>query len=79
MSNLLSVEQLSNYRGEYGRPVYVAVRGVVYDVTSGSTFYGPGALGGSRDRVHTSVNPHTSVIPVVDSVGFSGMGLHGVT
>ncbi|GAX80923.1 hypothetical protein CEUSTIGMA_g8358.t1 [Chlamydomonas eustigma] len=39
---LFTSEQLSSYNGEQGKPVYLAVRGVVYDVTDGTSFYGPG-------------------------------------
>lgn len=34
--------ELVAYNGTNGYPVYLAVRGKVFDVTSGSQFYGPG-------------------------------------
>ena len=33
---------LKDYNGEKGMPVYLAVRGKVFDVTPGKNFYGPG-------------------------------------
>ena len=33
---------LKPYNGTNGMPVYLAIRGQVFDVTSGSSFYGPG-------------------------------------
>lgn len=37
-----SPPELKPYNGENNMPVYLAVRGRVFDVTSGKNFYGPG-------------------------------------
>ena len=42
--NIYSIEQLSIFNGEGGKPCYVSIRGTVYDVTSGLSFYGPGKM-----------------------------------
>nr|KYP44224.1 putative steroid-binding protein 3 [Cajanus cajan] len=39
----LTPQQLSQYNGtDPSKPIYVAVKGRVYDVTTGKSFYGPG-------------------------------------
>ncbi|TKY74812.1 steroid-binding protein 3 [Spatholobus suberectus] len=39
----LTPQQLSQYNGtDSSKPIYVAVKGRVYDVTTGKSFYGPG-------------------------------------
>lgn len=39
----LTAQQLKGFDGsDPSKPVYVAIRGTVYDVTSGKGFYGPG-------------------------------------
>uniref|UniRef100_A0A2R9BZ92 Cytochrome b5 heme-binding domain-containing protein n=1 Tax=Pan paniscus TaxID=9597 RepID=A0A2R9BZ92_PANPA len=40
--SLLKIQKLSGYGGE-DQPIYLAVKGVVFDVTSGKEFYGQGA------------------------------------
>ncbi|XP_060040111.1 neudesin [Erinaceus europaeus] len=41
---LFTEEELARYAGvEEDQPIYMAVKGVVFDVTSGKEFYGPGA------------------------------------
>ncbi|XAR69976.1 hypothetical protein NMG60_11001773 [Bertholletia excelsa] len=39
----LTLEQLRQYDGtDSSKPVYLAVRGRIFDVTTGKSFYGPG-------------------------------------
>ena len=38
----LSLEELLKYQGEGESEVYIAVKGVIYDVTPAKAFYGPG-------------------------------------
>uniref|UniRef100_A0A2P2QG02 Cytochrome b5 heme-binding domain-containing protein n=1 Tax=Rhizophora mucronata TaxID=61149 RepID=A0A2P2QG02_RHIMU len=38
-----TAEQLRQYKGtEPSKPIYVAIKGRVFDVTTGNSFYGPG-------------------------------------
>ncbi|CAJ1973629.1 unnamed protein product [Sphenostylis stenocarpa] len=38
-----TAHQLSQYNGsDPSKPIYVALKGTVYDVTTGKSFYGPG-------------------------------------
>ncbi|GMY29155.1 probable steroid-binding protein 3 [Fagus crenata] len=39
----LTAQQLSQYNGtDASKPIYVAVKGRIFDVTNGKSFYGPG-------------------------------------
>lgn len=39
----MTPEQLSQYNGsDPSKPIYVAVKGRIYDVSTGKSFYGPG-------------------------------------
>ncbi|KAG8072725.1 hypothetical protein GUJ93_ZPchr0006g46148 [Zizania palustris] len=43
MATVLTAAQLRAYDGsDSSKPIYVSIRGKVYDVTSGRGFYGPG-------------------------------------
>ena len=44
MTSELSLEQLSQFKGEGDSDVYISVKGVIYNVTPAKDFYGPGAL-----------------------------------
>ncbi|KAJ1332701.1 hypothetical protein BSLG_008330 [Batrachochytrium salamandrivorans] len=37
-------KELSYYDGKEGRPIYMAVSGMVFDVSAGRSFYGPGSM-----------------------------------
>lgn len=39
---VISPEELAKATGESGAPIYIAARGLVFDVSSGESFYGPG-------------------------------------
>jgi hypothetical protein len=41
----LTLQQLAAFDGsDASKPLYIAVRGKIYDVTAGRSFYGPGVL-----------------------------------
>lgn len=41
----LTMDQLAEYDGrDASKPLYISVRGKIYDVTAGKTFYGPGGV-----------------------------------
>lgn len=42
MTEQFNAEALAAYTGADGGSIYVSVKGVVYDVTKGADFYGPG-------------------------------------
>ena len=41
-TKVFTASELKQYTGENGMPIYVCIKGVVYDVSSGAGFYGPG-------------------------------------
>lgn len=42
MAQSFTAESLAEFNGEGDGPIYISVKGVVYDCTSGADFYGPG-------------------------------------
>jgi hypothetical protein len=42
LTKVFTQEELGNYKGVDGSPVYLAVLGQVFDVTKGRKHYGPG-------------------------------------
>eukprot|EP00871_Galdieria_phlegrea_P004292 jgi/Galph1/4864/GphlegSOOS_G3573.1 len=76
---LFTLEELRQYNGENGRPIYIAVQGpfdqapVVFDVSRGRDFYGPGApyhifagKNASRGLAKTSTDPDDVEGPLDD-------------
>ena len=55
-------ETLSNYDGKNGRPAYIAVNGVVYDVTNNSHWVNGAGRDVSFDLTNTS--PHGAKVLV---------------
>merc|ERR1740121_1362801 len=45
--NKITLEELSAHNGKRKESVYISVRGFVYDVSAGASFYGPGGPYGS--------------------------------
>ncbi|ULQ59161.1 hypothetical protein K7I13_11740 [Brucepastera parasyntrophica] len=70
----LTVEQLSQYNGQDGRPAYVAVDGIIYDVTAVPKWAGGKHMGNTAGQDLTEViktkSPHgTSVLSKLPVVG----------
>eukprot|EP00210_Caulerpa_lentillifera_P007296 g6975.t1 len=42
MSTELTLAELAQFKGENDSSVYIAVKGIIYDVTAAREFYGPG-------------------------------------
>jgi hypothetical protein len=57
----LTLAELAQYDGQdASKPLYISVRGKIYDVTAGKTFYGPGGqrqwmLAGQQNRQGTAL------------------------
>lgn len=43
MSKLFTLKELAKFNGDNNGPIYLAVKGVVYDVSSKREFYGAGS------------------------------------
>jgi hypothetical protein len=55
-SKPFSAEELKQFTGEHG-PVYLCLKGTVFDVTAGKGFYGPGGGYGARSRACVATAP----------------------
>ncbi len=38
----IDAEMLATFNGVKGQPIYISIKNIVYDVSAGSDFYGPG-------------------------------------
>eukprot|EP00003_Mantamonas_plastica_P005633 TRINITY_DN14550_c2_g1_i2.p1 TRINITY_DN14550_c2_g1~~TRINITY_DN14550_c2_g1_i2.p1 ORF type:complete len:183 (-),score=68.69 TRINITY_DN14550_c2_g1_i2:26-574(-) len=72
-----TAKELEEFTGENGKPIYLAVKGIIYDVSTGAGFYGPGkpynVFAGkecSRALAKTSTNP-IDVNGEIDSLSYS--------
>ncbi|MEY8352283.1 cytochrome b5 domain-containing protein [Lachnospiraceae bacterium 54-53] len=69
-----TLDELSQYNGENGAPAYVAVNGVVYDVTDNSVWMGGSHFGLSPGRDLTNefetCHPGAMVLSVLPIVGY---------
>lgn len=79
---VLSADELAQYTGDSGRPIYLAILGHVFDVTRGRRHYGAG--GGysgfaGRDATRAFISGDFSAAGLVDSIDeLSGQDLLGL-
>ncbi|MFX6571571.1 cytochrome b5-like heme/steroid binding domain-containing protein, partial [Acinetobacter baumannii] len=78
----LTPQQLKLYDGtDSSKPIYVAIRGKIYDVTTGKSFYGPGgayALFAGKDATRALAKMSKSeedVIPSIDGLSEKEIGV----
>lgn len=79
---MFSAEELANFKGDDDGPIYLAVMGLVYDVTKGRDFYGPGGgyafftgIDGSRAFVTGDFTPEGLIDDVTDLKNEDYLGL----
>ncbi|EYU29197.1 hypothetical protein ABFS83_05G128600 [Erythranthe nasuta] len=78
----LTPQQLKNYDGsDSSKPIYVAIRGRIYDVTTGKSFYGPGGSycvfsGKDASRALAKMSKEESdVVPSLDGLTEKEIGV----
>ncbi|KAH6790925.1 membrane-associated progesterone binding protein 2 [Perilla frutescens var. frutescens] len=78
----LTPQQLKAYDGsDPSKPIYVAIRGRIYDVTSGKSFYGPGGSycvfsGKDASRALAKMSKDESdVVPDIDGLTEKEIGV----
>ncbi|XP_051129381.1 probable steroid-binding protein 3 [Andrographis paniculata] len=78
----LTPQQLKNYDGtDPSKPIYVAIRGQIYDVTAGKSFYGPGGdyhvfAGKDATRALAKMSKdENDVVPSVDGLSEKEIGV----